>query len=271
MNVDTLLHAEWIIPVNDDRILQNHSLAIHRGQIAAVAPSAEAREQIQADTELELPGHMLIPGLINAHTHASMTLLRGLADDLPLMTWLNEHIWPAEKRWVSEEFVHDGTRLAVLEMLRGGTTCFNDMYFHPDVTARACSAAGIRASVGLIVVDFPSGWAQDADEYLSKGIALHDHFRDDPLIRTAFAPHAPYSVSDEPLRRVATYADELDIPIHMHVHETRDEVRQSLADHEVRPLARLESLGLISPHLMAVHMTQLNDEEIGRASCRERV
>ncbi len=262
MNVDTLLHAEWIIPVNDDRILKNHSLAIHRGHIAAIAPSTEAREQIQAEKVLELPGHALTPGLINAHTHASMTLLRGLADDLPLMTWLNEHIWPAEGRWVSEEFVHDGTRLALLEMLRGGTTCFNDMYFFPDITARACAAAGMRAVVGLIVVDFPTIWAQDADEYLRKGLQVHDQYRDNPLIRDAFAPHAPYSVSDEPLKRVATLAEELDIPIHIHVHETHDEVVQSLRDHEMRPLARLEKLGLISPRLLAVHMTQLEKQEI---------
>ncbi len=266
MNVDTLLHAQWIVPANDDRVLRNHSLAITHGRIGAILPSAEAREQIQAAEVLELPDHVLIPGLINAHTHAAMTLLRGLADDLPLMTWLNEHIWPAEQRWISEEFVHDGTRLAVLEMLRGGTTCFNDMYFHPDVTARACSSAGMRASIGLILVDFPSGWAQDADEYLHKGLAVHDQFRDDPLIRTAFAPHAPYSVSDAPLRRLATYAEELDIPVHMHVHETRDEIRQSLAEHEVRPLQRLDSLGLVSPRLLAVHMTQLDDDEVALAA-----
>jgi 5-methylthioadenosine/S-adenosylhomocysteine deaminase len=266
LNADTLLHAEWLIPVNDDRVLAQHSLAITHGRISAILPTGEAREQIQAEQVLELPGHALIPGLINAHTHAAMTLLRGLADDLPLMTWLNEHIWPAEQRWISEEFVHDGTRLAVLEMLRGGTTCFNDMYFHPDVTARACSSAGMRASIGLILVDFPSGWAQDADEYLHKGLAVHDQFRDDPLIRTAFAPHAPYSVSDAPLRRLATYAEELDIPVHMHVHETRDEIRQSLADHELRPLQRLDALGLVSPRLLAVHMTQLTDDEIALAA-----
>jgi 5-methylthioadenosine/S-adenosylhomocysteine deaminase len=261
--INTLIHADWIVPVDDtDRVLEQHSLAIHNGRIQALLPTERAKIQYQPEEAFELPGHVLIPGLINAHTHAAMTLLRGLADDMPLMTWLSEHIWPAEKRWVSEEFVHDGTQLALLEMLRGGTTCFNDMYFFPEVTARAAAAAGLRASVGLIVIDFPSAWADNADDYIHKGLAIHDHFREHPLIHTAFAPHAPYSVSDPPLRRIATLAEELDIPIHMHVHETRDEVLQGLREHGKRPLARLNELGLVSPRLMAVHMTQLEPEEI---------
>jgi 5-methylthioadenosine/S-adenosylhomocysteine deaminase len=263
LNADTLIHPGWIVTVDsDNRVLRDHSLAISGGRIAAVAPTPAMREEIVARETLELPGHALIPGLINAHTHAAMTLLRGLADDLPLMTWLSAHIWPAEQRWVSEEFVHDGTQLALLEMLRSGTTCFNDMYFFPEVTARAAAAAGMRACVGLIVIDFPSAWADDAGDYLHKGLEVHDQFRDHPLIRTAFAPHAPYTVGTEPLQRIATLAEELDIPIHMHVHETRDEIIQSLQAHGKRPLARLQELGLLSPRLLAVHMTQLLSEEI---------
>jgi len=263
MNVDTLIHAQWIIPVDpENRVLEQHSLAVRNGRIEALLPSAEAKRQIQAKETLELPGHVLIPGLINAHTHAAMNLLRGLADDLPLMTWLNEHIWPAEGRWVSEEFVHDGTQLALLEMLRSGTTCFNDMYFFPEVTARGAGQAGVRASIGLIVIDFPSAWADNAEDYLHKGMEVHDQFRAHPLVHTAFAPHAPYSVSDAPLQRIATLAEELDIPIHMHLHETRDEVTQGLRDHGTRPLARVDELGLISPRLQAVHMTQLEPDEI---------
>lgn len=265
MQADLLLHADWIIPVDaDDSVLERHSLAIHRGRISAIMPSEQAKREIQASEQRDLAGHALIPGLINCHTHAAMSLLRGLADDLPLMTWLNEYIWPAEGRWVSEEFVHDGTQLALLEMLRGGTTCFNDMYFFPDVSARAVTNAGMRASLGLIAVDFPTVWAQDADEYLHKGLEVHDRFRDHPLIRTAFAPHAPYSISDEPLQRIATLSEELDIPIHMHVHETREEIAQSLRDYGERPLARLERLGLLGPRLIAVHATQLNADEIAQ-------
>ncbi len=264
MNVDTLLHARWIIPVSaGDPVLDGHSLAIRGGRILEILPSAEARGKYIAEQEQELPEHALIPGLVNAHTHAAMSLLRGIADDLPLMTWLHEHIWPAEARWVNEEFVHDGSQLAIAEMLRSGTTCFSDMYFFPEVTGQAAATAGIRATVGLILLDFPTAWAQDPDEYLHRGLQVHDQFRSHPLIHTAFAPHAPYSVSDEPLQRVRVMADELEIPIHIHLHETRDEIKHSLQQHGQRPLARLERLGLLSPNLIAVHMTQLEDAEVG--------
>ena len=261
--IDSLLCARWIVPVEPrESILENHAVAIADGRIIALLPRDQAEARYQPHTTIELGSHALLPGLVNAHTHAAMTLLRGLADDLPLMRWLQEHIWPAEGRWVSEEFVRDGTRHAVAEMLRSGTTCFNDMYFFPDVAARTASAAGIRSVVGLIAIDFPTVWAADADEYLDKGLAVHDEFRHDALVRTAFAPHAPYTVSDGPLERIRVLADELDIPIHMHVHETAHEVAEAVEKHGERPLARLTRLGLLSPSLLAVHMTQLEDDEI---------
>jgi 5-methylthioadenosine/S-adenosylhomocysteine deaminase len=263
MHADLLIHAQWIVPVGaNDSVLENHSLAIAGGRIQGIAPTAEARTAFAAERELDLEGHVLIPGLINAHTHSPMTLLRGLADDLPLMIWLNQHIWPAEKRWVDADFVLVGTRLAALEMLRSGTVCFNDMYFYPEVTARAAADAGMRAVIGMIVVDFPTGYAESADEYLHKGLALHERYRDHALVRTAFAPHSPYAVSDAPLERVRTLADELEVPIHVHLHETHDEIVQSLREHGERPLARLARLGLLGPSLVAVHMTQLEDAEI---------
>ncbi|MES9913402.1 MAG: TRZ/ATZ family hydrolase, partial [Candidatus Sedimenticola sp. 4PFRAG1] len=263
--IESLLHARWVIPVApDNRVLEGYSIAVEHGRILEILPSEQARVKYRAENEHELGNHALIPGLINAHTHASMSLLRGLADDLPLMTWLNDHIWPAEGRWVNEEFIADGTRLAVAEMLRGGTTCFNDMYFFPDVTGMVSSTAGMRAVVGLILIDFPSAWASGPDEYLHRGIEVHDQFRNNSLITTAFAPHAPYSVSNAPLERVRTLADELDIPIHMHVHETSDEINQGIEKFGNRPLERLHSLGLVSPSLAAVHMTQIEDDEIER-------
>lgn len=225
-------------------------------------PTPEARARIRAAEEIELPGHVLTPGLINAHTHSPMTLLRGLADDLPLMIWLNEYIWPAEQQWVDSAFVRAGTRLAVLEMLKSGTTCFNDMYFFAEVTAKTAAEAGMRAVVGMIVTDFPTRFAETPDEYLRKGLALHDHYREHALIRTAFAPHAPYSVSDGPIERIRTLCDELEVQVHIHLHETRDEIVQSLRDHGRRPLARLERLGLLGPNLIAVHATQLEEPEI---------
>jgi 5-methylthioadenosine/S-adenosylhomocysteine deaminase len=265
--IDTLLSASWVIPVEPSgRVLAEHSIAVHRGRILEVLPSAEAGTRYRAAHESRLPGHVLIPGLVNAHTHAAMALLRGVADDLPLEKWLTEHIWPAEQRWVSDTLVRDGTRLACAEMLRGGVTCFNDMYFYPDQVGKVASECGMRATVGLIVLDFPTVWAGDADEYLAKGTEVHDQFRDDPLIRTAFAPHAPYSVSDAPLARVRTLADELDIPVHIHVHETAGELQQSVHKYGERPLARLDRLGLVSHRLMAVHMIHLDDDEIARVA-----
>ncbi len=262
MNIDTLIDARWVIPVNPDGVaLEHHSVAIHEGRIHAIVPTSQA-DQYQAETRHTLDTHALIPGLINAHTHASMNLLRGLADDLPLMTWLNEHIWPAEQKWICEEFIADGTRLAVAEMLRGGVTCFNDMYFFPDVTARVCADAGMRAVVGMIMIDFPSAWAGNTDEYLHRGLEVHDHYRTHPLITTAFAPHAPYSVSDGPLESIRTLADELGVQIHIHLHETRDEIKHSLSEYGVRPIQRLDKIGLLSPALIAVHMTQLEEDEL---------
>ena len=268
-NIDTLIHARWVIPVEPaNTVLENHAIAVHEGRILDVLPGTDASKKYTAEVAHQLDDHALIPGLINAHTHAAMSLFRGLADDLPLMDWLQNHIWPAEEKWVNPEFVADGTRLAIAEMLRGGTTCFNDMYFFPDETARIADNAGMRAVVGLIILDLPTVWAANADEYLHKGIEVHDHFRHNPLITTAFAPHAPYTVSDEPLQRVITYAEEMDIPIHMHVHETTHEVVEAEDNTGQRPLARLEQLGLVSPRFMGVHMTQLADEEIEHIATR---
>ncbi|WP_456446131.1 TRZ/ATZ family hydrolase [Thiolapillus sp.] len=265
MHADTLIHAPWIIPVEPaGTVLEQHAIAIDQGCITALLPSTQAREQIQADAIVELPDHALIPGLINAHTHTPMSLFRGMADDMPLMDWLTRHIWPAEQRWISPEFVADGSRLAMAEMIRSGTTCFNDMYFFPDVTGQVAQDAGMRAVLGMILIDFPSAWAADSDDYLDKAIKLHDRFRNEPLIKAIFAPHAPYSVSDAPLQRVRTLASELDLPIHMHVHETTDEIQQGLDNTGQRPLARLESLNLLGPDFIAVHMTQLEDQEIDR-------
>lgn len=262
-HVDTIIDAGWVIPVIPaNSVLENHSLVINQGRIIDLLPSTHANQKYQAKHHHTLPGHALTPGFINAHTHASMSLLRGLADDLPLMTWLQEHIWPAEAKFVNEEFVYCGTQLAIAEMLRCGTTCFNEMYFFPDQAARAASAAGIRATIGMIIIDFPTAWAQNSDEYLERGLALHDEYRNHPLINTAFAPHAPYTVSDEPLQRAMTYAEELDVPIHIHIHETDEEVGGEVSKTGKRPLARLHELGLLSPRLLAVHMTQLNDQEI---------
>ncbi len=263
MKVDSLIHAKWIIPVEpENTVLEEHSLAIKDSVIVAIQTTDKAKQNYQADKEYILDQHVLIPGLINAHTHAAMNLFRGLANDLPLMDWLNNYIWPAEQKWVNPEFVKDGTQLAIAEMIRGGTTCFNDMYFFPDKTAEVCANAGMRVVVGLILIDFPTAWAENADDYIIKGEHVHDSFRHSPLVTTAFAPHAPYTVSDEPLKRINVLAEELDIPIHMHIHETAFEVNDAVEKNGKRPLARLKELGILSSRIIAVHMTQLIEDEI---------
>jgi len=261
--VDTLIHARWIIPVEPESVTyEHHTLVINSGRIIDLLPTEQAKQKYQGTTTENLDNHALLPGLINSHTHAAMTLMRGIADDLPLMDWLQNHIWPLEQKWMTEAFVKDGTDLAIAEMILGGTTCFNDMYFFPEITAAQAIHHGIRASVGLIVIDFPTVWAEHSDAYIEKGLALHDQLRHHPLISTPFAPHAPYTVSDQPLQKIKTFTDELELPIHMHVHETLHEVEQEQEKTGQRPLQRLHDLGLIDPSFIAVHMTQLTDDEI---------
>jgi len=263
MFVDTLIHARWIIPVEPESVTyEYHTLVINEGKIIDLLPTSEAKQRYTGINNEQLDNHALLPGLINCHTHAAMTLFRGIADDLPLMDWLQNYIWPLEQKWMSAEFVKDGTELAIAEMILGGTTCFNDMYFFPEITAEQVLQHGIRAKIGLIVIDFPSAWAQNSDEYISKGLSLNKQLPDSSLCTTAFAPHAPYTVSDEAFKNIKILADELNVPIHIHIHETAQEVEQSLAQFGKRPLQRLYDLDLINPSLIAVHMTQLTDEEI---------
>jgi len=253
-----------VVPVEPPGVvLEDHAVAVRDGLIEAVLPRAAAEERFPPSCRrVELPEHALIPGLVNAHTHAAMTLMRGLADDLPLMRWLEDHIWPVETKHVSPAFVRDGTLLACAEMLRGGVTCFNDMYFFAEASLEAALEAGLRSSHGMIVIDFPSAYAADADDYLAKGLALRDRFREHPLVSFCLAPHAPYTVSDASFRKIAAIAAEIDVPVHVHLHETRDEIERSMAEHGARPLARLARLGLVGPSLIAVHAVHLTGEEI---------
>ncbi|UAW97342.1 TRZ/ATZ family hydrolase [Halopseudomonas nanhaiensis] len=260
--IDMLIEARWIVPVVPAGvILEDHCLAIHQGRIVGL-PSQASAADINADKRLQLGEQVLIPGLVNAHTHAAMSLFRGLADDLPLMSWLNDHIWPAEARWVNEAFVRCGASLAIAEMLRGGTTCFADMYFFPEVTARVAMESGIRAQVAFPIIDNPIPGAKDSAEAISKGLRLHDEVKHNGLVQVAFGPHAPYTVGDEVLNRIRTLADELDLPIQMHIHETAFEVEEGVRQTGLRPLQRLDQLNLVTPRLQAVHMTQVNDDDV---------
>ncbi|MGA8049237.1 MAG: TRZ/ATZ family hydrolase [Burkholderiales bacterium] len=258
-----LIIPRWVVPVEPDgAALEHTAVAVRDGRIEAVLPVADAASRFAGYPEIRLPHHALIPGLVNAHTHAAMTLMRGLADDLPLMNWLQEHIWPAETKHVSPQFVKDGTLLACAEMLRGGTTCFNDMYFFPEAALEAALETGMRAALGAIVVEFPSAYAADPDDYLRKGLALRDRYGDHERLSFCIAPHAPYTVSDDSFRKVARLAAELDVPVHLHVHETEEEIARSFAEHGLRPLERLRRLELLGPGLIAVHTVHLSRDEV---------
>ena len=266
---DVLIEAGWVVPIEPHGVvLVDHAVAVNDGVILAVLPRAEANSAYAARETIRRPQSVLLPGLVNAHVHNPMTLLRGVADDLPLMRWLTGHIWPIESAVIGPEFVADGIELAIAEMLRGGSTCCNENYFFPDVAAATYRRHGFRALVGLPVIDFPTSWAASQDEYFDRACEVHDLYRRDDLVRTSFAPHAPYSVCDASFERIRLLSDQLDIPVHCHVHETAQEVADALRLHGMRQIARLDSLGLINDRLIAVHMTQLTDAEIALCAGR---
>ncbi|AWY43524.1 TRZ/ATZ family hydrolase [Pseudomonas putida] len=260
--LDLLLLPTWLVPVEPAGVvLKDHGLGIRDGRIVFIGPRSAALKLNPVEIR-ELPDMLLSPGLINAHGHAAMTLFRGLADDLPLMTWLENHIWPAEAKWVSEDFVRDGTDLAIAEQLKGGITCFSDMYFFPKVASERVHNSGIRAQIAIPILDFPIPGASTADEAIRQGVELFGDLKHHERIKITFGPHAPYTVGDENLEKIRVIAEELDASIHMHVHETAFEVQQAVEQHGERPLARLARLGLLGPRFQAVHMTQISDEDL---------
>jgi len=267
-DVDLVVHARWIVPIEPAGVLADHALVVDGGRIVAIVDAASADHDYHARKRVECPAHVLMPGLVNAHTHAAMNLLRGIADDVPLKPWLEAHIWPREGRFVAPEFVHDGTMLAGVEMLRGGVTCAADMYFFPDAAARAYESLGMRALVGMPVLDFPTPYAADPDAYLQKGLAARDAFKQSPRLAFALAPHAPYTVGDATWAKVMMYAAQLDLPVHTHVAETRDEVEASRAASGETPVERLDRLGVTGPSLIAVHAVHLSAGDIDRLAAQ---
>ncbi|PPC92849.1 MAG: N-ethylammeline chlorohydrolase [Methylotenera sp.] len=263
INADVIIESRWLASMApSNALLENHAVIVQKGLIAEILPISDARKKYTASSLVCLDEHILIPGLINLHTHAAMGMMRGMADDLPLMAWLNNHIWPAEKVVLSPQYVKDATLLACAEMLASGTTCFNDMYFYPEATALAAGEAGIRANLGLVVLDFPTAYATDADDYLQKGFNAHDSWRSNPLITSSIAPHAPYTVSDQTFEKVVIYAEQLSVGIHTHLHETRQEITQSEAQFGIRPIQRMANLGLLGPNLVAAHCVHLLENEM---------
>ncbi len=265
---DTLIAPTWCIPIEpSNAVLIDHAIVIDDGRIIDLLPLAQATEKYQASITLNRPNHVALPGFVNAHTHAAMTLMRGLADDLPLEPWLTTAIWPAEKRWLSEEMVRDGTELAIAEMIRGGTTCFSDQYFFPEVVAESAVDLHMRAMIGTPILEFPTAWAGTVRESLEKASDLvHDPYADHPLITTCFAPHSTYSLSDDAFIELRTLADQLDVPTQIHLHESAAEVDGALRETGRRPFDRLQELGLVNDRLLAVHAVHLSDSEISTFS-----
>ena len=261
-DVDLRIDARYVIPVEPPGTLEDHAVLVDGGRIAAVVPRADAERGFRARQHVDLGEHALIPGLVNAHTHAAMTLLRGIADDVPLKAWLAEHIWPREGQFMSAEFVHDGALLGAAEMLQSGITCCNDMYFHPEATARAFEQAGMRAMLGIPILDFPTPYAADADGYLARGLAARDAFKASPRLSFSLAPHAPYTVGDATWQAVVVYARQLDLIIQTHVAETAHEVDESRATFHETPLVRLDRLGATGPGFVAIHAVHLDLHDI---------
>jgi 5-methylthioadenosine/S-adenosylhomocysteine deaminase len=262
-SADHIIHAKWIVTCEpNNQTLENHALVLEKGLIKDILPSKQATETYHAADVQHYSSHALTPGLINGHTHIAMNLFRGLADDLALMDWLNNHIWPAERKWMSADLVRDGSLLAMAEMIRGGTTCFNDMYFYPDVTSEVVDAAGMRAFIGMTILEFPTGWATNAEEHFEKGLAFFQEYKNHARIKPTLAPSGIYAVSDQSLLRVKEIAETYDLKINMHIQESIDEVNESLQKTQQRPIKRLQQMGLISPRLIAIHMCNLNDEDL---------
>lgn len=260
--ITQLIHAKWLITCEDNnRVLENHALAINDGKIVDILPSHKATTQYKAQSEQHFKTHAITPGFINAHTHLAMNVFRGLADDLALMDWLQHHIWPAEGKWVSSDMVYDASLIAMAEMIRCGTTCFNDMYFYPEATAKAAEIAGMRAHIGMTIIGVPTPWAKDAKECFAKSHEFYKQYENHPFITPTFAPHSTYTVSIEDLAKVNALAEDYNLKINIHLQESAHEVAQSIEQFGKRPLQRLHDIGMVSPRLIAIHMTDLNNDD----------
>lgn len=260
--VDLLIEAPWLVPGNGLPVVADAAVAVRAGRFVAAGRRSDLNASFEPAECHSLADHVLLPGLVNSHGHLAMALFRGFAEDVPLQTWLSDRVWPLEATHVDEEFIRDGVRLAMLEMLRAGTTCFSDMYFFPEITAREAKAMGMRTQVAFPVINIPNVWSRSAAEGIHKGLALSDEYRQDPFVRVAFGPHAVYTVDHETLAKVLMFSEELDLNIQIHLHENRRELDDTIAKLGVSGIRHLSDQGLLGPRLQAVHMTQISDEEL---------
>ena len=263
MPVQTLLLPTWLLPIRPARtVWRDHAVLVEGERIVGVMPAAEAVDAYPEAEQVRLPGHVPMPGLINMHTHSPMALFRGMADDLELDTWLKQHIWPAEQRWVSPDFVRDGTELAMLEMLRAGTTAFNEMYFFPEVIAESADAAGLRAMIGVPIIELETPWAKGLDDCLARARDVVDQATDRPLLDVGLAPHAVYTVSDAAISQVSRWSAEWDISVGIHLLEAGWERRYSEDHHGMGALQWLHHHELTGDRLQTVHMVHVGPADI---------
>lgn len=262
-NIDQLIHAKWIVTCEDNnQILEDHAIAVKDGKIHAIIPGKDAEQKFDCQTTSTFSSHAITPGFINTHTHLAMNVFRGLADDLELMDWLNNYIWPAEGKWVSNELVADASMMAMAEMIRCGTVCFNDMYFYLNATAKAAEQAGVRGFIGMTVIGVPTSWAKTTDEYFAKALDFYAEYKDNPRITPTWAPHSTYSVEIEDLEKINQYAHDQDTRINIHLHEAPSEIAHSLEKHGKHPLHRLNKINMVSKRLIGVHMTQVDKKDL---------
>jgi len=271
---DEVILAAWVIPVETEGALHDHAVVISDGKILDILPSTDAVKKYKPKRTSKLPHAALMPGFVNAHTHTPMVYLRGVSDDLPLREWLEGTIWPLEFKFVNHEFVKEGADLAITEMLKGGTTTFNDMYWFPEAVCESVVKSGIRAAVGIIAIEFPfAGYGSGPDEYFAKGQQAREKYADEPRISWTVSLHAPYTCSDGTITKGRELSEKLEAPLHIHLHETSAEVEESkagnkdsqschMSDEKSTPLANLKRLGAVNKRLVAVHMNYLTDAEV---------
>lgn len=263
ISADCIVRAEYVLPIDSDfTVISDGAVVINEGKIAAVGTYDEIGRGYESGTILGGKGRVVIPGLINTHTHAAMVYFRGLEDDLPLKDWLEKHIWPAESKWLSPEFVSDAVELACLEMLKAGITTYNDMYFFGDAASDASKKIGMRAVIGAGVLDFPSSAARTVDEYFDRAESFINRWKGDDLITPCIAPHSPYTCGLETLKRVRKLANTYDIPVHTHLSETEWEFNETKTRYGKTPVRYLDSIDFFGGTVLAAHCIWLEDDDI---------
>ena len=266
---DYIICGDYVLTMNEGlETIRHGAVAVQGHAIIDVGKSVDLLRAYPDAKVITGENKVLLPGLINTHSHAAMVFFRGLADDLPLKEWLEKHIWPAEAKWLSPEFVYDATELACLEMLKAGITTYNDMYFFGDSTARATRSLGMRAMLGAGIIDFPTMVASTPDEYLANAERFIGNWKGDDMIFPCLAPHGAHTCGPETLKRSKKLAERLDVKLHMHLSETRWEVEEIISRHGKRPVEYLDSIGFLDEGLIAAHCVHLDDAEIGLLSKR---